>query len=788
MYRSHRLLLACSGLVALALLGGAPARAVEAGITMDVHQDVDNPALWPNDFHVEGMICSHGTPPVLLQHIDALFPHFTYTITKVNPADPLDCWYWFEATWWLDPGIYIPYCTILHMGLLFDVDSANVIIDLVGWWTRDGMPVGRMKANLANQGYVPLVGFNVADATSPQTLTLANGIVPIAPVLPPPVINPPPWPPAPIEFQILQLDVVPFPPGTPPSFTELREGGLQQSFPWVPVVYADGAPISEVRPLYVAPSSFFDVFLETFGRVDGLHPQTPTPIEPGGFLVVRQLVQFNNNGSGKALERRWFWEIHGAPRAMGACCYGTNPIQCAVVDQLTCLQQLLGQWKGAGTTCVDADGDGVADICEPVDLGACCYGTTAPQCIVTTQALCVQQYLGQWKGVGTTCADLDGDGVADICEPVEVGACCYGTNPVLCVVVDRITCEQQYLGQWHGAGSRCLGDLNGNGVDDICEEKWIQLPDLSIRGIDVKATKPLILADDFQCTRHSLITDIIVWGSWYHDLLPENPLNVKFTLSLHADIPGTPFSRPGNVLWYRVFQPGMFTASQYQGNIQEGWWNPLVPSSYEFPGDTVCWQYYFPVPPAEAFCQLGTPETPIVYWLDVQAEPLGATTGAQFGWKTSIDHWNDAAVFGQGVEPYPGPWNKLTYPAQHPLEGQSIDLAFAIGGNLPCPEPKGACCIQYTCTMMTQANCLAALGKYRGDGTTCATPRICACPGDSNCDGNINYGDINAFVRALNDPSTCCHFDNCDVNGDGAINYGDINPFVVALSHPGPCP
>lgn len=779
MYRSHRLLLVCSGLVALALLGVTPARALEAGITLDVHQDILDPNMWPNDFHIQGLVCSNnGTVPVVTQHIDGPFTNFTYTVTKMSGDD---CWYWFEATWWMDPGLYIPYCTVIHLGILFDVDSSNIVIDLVGWWTRDGMPVGGMIGNLGNSGYAPLVGFNVQDTVTPQIITIGNGDLPITPVLPPPVINPPPWPPDPIEYWVLQMDVAAFPPGAAPSFNELYEGGAQQSFPWAPITYADGTPINPGRPLYMAPDSFFDIFLETFGRAGELQALPPTPIQPGGFLVARQLVQFLNNDN--QLEQRWFWEIHGA-QPTEACCFSDG--HCEDLLPFVCLQRG-GKSMGANTICQST-------ICPVVETGACCYGTTAPQCIVTTQALCLQQYLGQWKGAGTTCDDLDGDGVADICEPVETGACCYGTDPVLCVVVDQTTCEQQYLGTWHGAGSRCIGDLNGNGVDDICEAKWLQLPDLSVRGIDVRDTLPLVLADDFLCTKHSLITDIVVWGSWYHDLLPENAMNVRFTLSLHSDIPGLPFSRPGPTLWTRVFQPGTFTVMQYQGSIQEGWWDPRDDASYEFPGDTVCWQYYFPIPPAEAFCQLGQPDAPIVYWLDVQAEPLGAATGAQFGWKTSIKHWNDAAVYGIGVEPYPGPWNKLTYPTLHPLAGQSIDLAFAIGGDLPCPEPTGACCTQYVCTIQTKANCLAGGGKYKGDGTTCATAGICACRGDTNCDGVISYADINPFVQAISNLAAWqatypnCPWENCDINGDGAVTFADINPFVALLGSGVQCP
>ena len=49
-----------------------------------------------------------------------------------------------------------------------------------------------------------------------------------------------------------------------------------------------------------------------------------------------------------------------------------------------------------------------------------------------------------------------------------------------------------------------------------------------------------------------------------------------------------------------------------------------------------------------------------------------------FGWKTSTEHWNDAAVWVLGEEPYAGMWNDLSYPPTHPFFTEPIDLAFVI--------------------------------------------------------------------------------------------------------------
>ncbi|MEW6251805.1 MAG: hypothetical protein AB1716_14260 [Planctomycetota bacterium] len=60
--------------------------------------------------------------------------------------------------------------------------------------------------------------------------------------------------------------------------------------------------------------------------------------------------------------------------------------------------------------------------------------------------------------------------------------------------------------------------------------------------------------------------------------------------------------------------------------------------------------------------------------------------------------------------------------------------------------------------------------------------------GDVNCDGRVDFGDINYFVLMLSRGDQwrlrvpVCPYFNGDTNGDGAVNFGDINGFVAALS------
>jgi len=65
---------------------------------------------------------------------------------------------------------------------------------------------------------------------------------------------------------------------------------------------------------------------------------------------------------------------------------------------------------------------------------------------------------------------------------------------------------------------------------------------------------------------------------------------------------------------------------------------------------------------------------------------------------------------------------------------------------------------------------------------TVAGPR-----GDVNCDGAVDFDDINPFVAALVGRSSYegaypnCRWLNGDINGDQSVDFDDINPFVACL-------
>jgi hypothetical protein len=222
---------------------------------------------------------------------------------------------------------------------------------------------------------------------------------------------------------------------------------------------------------------------------------------------------------------------------------------------------------------------------------------------------------------------------------------------------------------------------------------------------------PLLLADDFLCTETGYITDIHIWGSWIDDHIPffEAPEAVEFTFSIHSDIPAgviEPWSMPGDVLWIKTWIPN-WDDVEWINFGPEDWYNPFLPMWLD-DNHNMCYKYNYILDPQDYFLQEGTEQDPIIYWLDVQAVPMDIDPACRFGWKTSLDHWNDDAVWTIGNEPYNGPWEELRYPFGHEYELQSIDLAFQITTEEePTDEydfgdaPEGASAIAYPSTGVT---------------------------------------------------------------------------------------
>ncbi len=113
----------------------------------------------------------------------------------------------------------------------------------------------------------------------------------------------------------------------------------------------------------------------------------------------------------------------------------------------------------------------------PVPVGACCL--TDGSCQEGTEDQCITAG-GEWLGAESLClGDNNGNDIDDACEEVTTGACCLTDGSC------QEGTENQCItggGEWLGLGTVCLGDNNGNGIDDACEELQ-QVPTLSQWGL-----------------------------------------------------------------------------------------------------------------------------------------------------------------------------------------------------------------------------------------------------------------------------------------------------------------
>lgn len=103
--------------------------------------------------------------------------------------------------------------------------------------------------------------------------------------------------------------------------------------------------------------------------------------------------------------------------------------------------------------------------------------------------------------------------------------------------------------------------------------------------------------------------------------------------------------------------------------------------------------------------------------------------------------------------------------------------------------PTGGCCLEGECLETTRIVCDSNGGQYLGDDIFCL-PGVCGgsvtrC--DTNCDGVVDFFDIDAFLLALFNPAGYqAQFPNCnilsaDANNDGTIDFFDIDAFLQCL-------
>lgn len=202
-----------------------------------------------------------------------------------------------------------------------------------------------------------------------------------------------------------------------------------------------------------------------------------------------------------------------------------------------------------------------------------------------------------------------------------------------------------------------------------------QLPDPD--GWDVRIsnarrdpTEPLqwVVADDWRCTATGPVKDIHFWVSWMQEVEDEI---VNLHLSIHDDVPVGPdgWSVPGDLLWEWDLAPWEYTIQHY-GTGDQGWYDPPFDDWWR-PDHTNYYQINVADIP-DPFIQ----EEGNIYWLDVSVDLAGESETGKLGWKTSLDHFNDNAVYWDLIGER---WIELL----DPETGAELDMAFVI-----TPEPS----------------------------------------------------------------------------------------------------
>jgi len=191
--------------------------------------------------------------------------------------------------------------------------------------------------------------------------------------------------------------------------------------------------------------------------------------------------------------------------------------------------------------------------------------------------------------------------------------------------------------------------------------KWQQRPDM-VNGVNIKSdpAQQATVADDWLCLGGSPVSDLHFWGSYpgwmesEREPGPNTPGIEAFRIQVYSDDPATAMShsRPDKLLyqvWVKDFDES-FVKSIFQP------WREGYEHKYRYDLDLprIFWQ-----------------KRDRIYWLNISAIPR---QDRPWGWESSMDRWNDAAVQGWYDDPSSWRWD----PIWHPLTGQFIDMSFEL--------------------------------------------------------------------------------------------------------------
>jgi len=443
--------------------------------------------------------------------------------------------------------------------------------------------------------------------------------------------------------------------------------------------------------------------------------------------------------------------VPAAPTPTGACCIGTT---CSIKTQAQCTAQG-GTYLGDNSNCD-------ANPCDAIAGGRCCIDDGySGQCKITTLAQC-NSLGGTWTS-GATC-----EGCPCLLPPT--GACCVNNTCVIKREADCLAISGTYVGDYTNCGTvgntpcdvgaccvdldcsvvmrfQCPGRFIGPGsdcTDNPCAAPTIETP---------------YVAGDFQGWNPSSdpMTETApgshIWQRTYTGLTPYSRHEFKITDGTWSNtIP------PGPNSWFYADASGSITIT-YDANYYADGWSPnrdRLGLSY----DKGTWTAV-----GDFLSELGGSD-----WNN--ADPFGTMTSQGGGiYKLEFSGIPAGTYNWKGV--ITGTWDSISW------NERSVNTAnwqFAVSAPAD--------------TVKMWVDGLTGVAKLE----VISAPAYCI--GDLNCDGTIDFKDINSFVlymvnyQAWASSYPGCNPRNGDVNCDGSYpSFADINPFVsLIVQYNGPCP
>jgi hypothetical protein len=469
---------------------------------------------------------------------------------------------------------------------------------------------------------------------------------------------------------------------------------------------------------------------------------------------------------------------------LGGGTYVYNQTALRVQTVITCIppyqeyihvQNCIALW----TSPTPGTGIHVANLVAPnhdaYPYGACCFADGSCQTTID-ELTCTEAGGDLFLGPGTTCHP-------NPC-PQPPGACCYPDGS--CMIVPE---EQCTSGIWLGAGTTCSDcdpcSMCGPGPHfiDTCAGGDDALPSGALVGIDMD----LDCMPETSLIMHGPVK--VHRGNPYAGPPPNDPTHLN---TIDTEIVSMNLSSGGVILiaGAGLGQGAVLAASL--GQMTELATNPALADSFFdvfFEVDLGGGNYVYNqtalrvqtlitcIPPFQTYIHV---QNCVELW-------TSPTPGQGIHVANLVAPDHDAYPFG-GACCFPDGSCQTAQEWVCQMSGGEYKGPDTSCNPNPCFPTNGACCFQGSlCQVMPQLLCTTEGGTFKGFGTTC-DPNPCVCYGDLDCNGVVDFADINPFVLYLSNFSGWqtkypgCPALNGDINGDGTYpDFGDINPFVALM-------